>query len=151
MISRLYQIGTLSLTLFTLSSVHAAVNIVECEDEDGNRSFQKVCPAGSSIVSEKKINIRGGSAPSKSSDIQAIIYVVPDCDTCSEVKEFLSNRNISITEKNVKEDIKLQKELTDLAGSLKVPTTVIGDETLSGYVRKDFINALKTVGYKESD
>ncbi len=150
MVSKLYQVSFLILTLFCFTSVQAAVKIVECEDEEGNRSFQKVCPTGSTIVSEKKVSTGVSSdTSSKAVNIQATIYLVPDCDACDEVKEFLSTRNISITEKNVKDDIELQAELSKLAGALKVPTTIIGEEILSGYSRNSFMEALKTAGYIE--
>jgi len=137
-------------SIYSINSF-AAVKIVECEDELGNRSYQKSCPPGYTQLSEKKINTRNNSDNSKnqSTDIKATLYVIPDCEACDEIKEFLNNRKISFTEKNVNENIELQKELTDLTGSLKVPTTIIGDEILTGYSRSKFLNALKEMGYKE--
>lgn len=131
----------------------AAVKIVECVDESGNRSYQKTCPPGYNQIGEKKINTgnNSGDSKNKNTDIKATLYVIPDCEACDEIKEFLNNRKISFTEKNVNEDIELQKELTDLTGSLKVPTTIIGDEILTGYSRSKFLNALKEVGYKDSN
>lgn len=151
--------GKLTSYLFvlfaSLYSIHAfaAVKIVECEDEAGNRSFQTTCPPGHTQLSEKKIKTGSDTdkAKSKASNINATLYVIPDCEACDEIKEFLDNRNISYTEKNVNEDIELQKELTDLTGSLKVPTTVIGDEVLTGYSRSKFMDLLKKAGYEESD
>lgn len=142
----------LFVSLFSINCF-AAVKIVECEDENGNRSYQKTCPPGYTQLSEKKIKTGSDSSNSKSSasNINAILYVIPECEACDEIKEFLNNRNISYTEKNVNEDIDLQKELTDLTGSLKVPTTVIGDEILTGYSRSKFMDVLEKAGYEESD
>jgi len=138
---------TATIIIFSLQGF-AAVNIVECEDKEGNRSFQKTCPPGSTMVGKKKISTGGGlDSSSKSGNIQVILYLVPDCDVCDEVKEFLNVRNISITEKNVKDDIELQNELNELVGALKVPTTVIGDEIVSGYNRNSFKSALEAAGY----
>ena len=133
------------------SNNFAVVKIVECEDENGNRSFQKTCPPGTTLVGEKKLRTGspGSGTENSNVDIQATIYLVPDCDACDEVKEFLNGRDISITEKNVKDNIELQDELNKLVGALKVPTTVIGDEILSGYSRQTFMEALKAAGYKE--
>lgn len=141
------------LFLFTTLISFAAVKIVECEDEQGNRSFQKTCPPGFTIVGEKSFKTGTGSNENKSTSapisINATLYMIPVCDTCNEVKEFLSSRGVSITEKNVSDDVELQKELTDLSGSLKVPTTVIGKEILTGYNRGEFQSVLKAAGYIE--
>jgi glutaredoxin len=141
------------LTLsFTTFNIIAAVNIVECEDEQGNRSFQKICPPESTQVGEKKLNT-GASLDNnnRNINIQAILYMIPDCEACDEIREFLGTRNISITEKNVNDNIELQNELTELTGALKVPTTVIGDEVLTGYSRSKFLSLLEAVGYKDDD
>ena len=139
-----------AIVLFSTNLI-AAVNIVECEDPQGNRSFQKNCPPGSTQLGEKKIKTGSDSSEKKSSNIniQATLYLIPDCEACEEIKEFLGNRNISITEKNVNDNIELQNELTELTGALKVPTTIIGDEVLTGYSRSKFISALEAAGFKE--
>jgi glutaredoxin len=144
----------ISLCFFTASlNLLAAVKIVECEDEQGNRSFQKTCPPDTSMVGEKKINTGLGSSKNKEKsnnvNIQATLYSVTECDACEEVKDFLSSKGISITEKDVSVDVDLQKELTDLSGALKVPTTVIGKEILTGYNRNEFIRILKEAGHSE--
>jgi glutaredoxin len=141
----------LTTILFIISSQgFAAVDIVECEDVEGNRSFQKVCPPGSSQIGKKKIATgTGAKEESKGANIEAILYSIPDCEACDEIREFLGNRNISITEKDVNDNIELQTELTELTGALKVPTTVIGEEVLTGYSRSKFLNVLKAAGYEE--
>ena len=144
----------LILIFFSLSSINAfaAVKVVECEDEQGDRSFQKVCPPGTTQVGEKKLKTSArANEENQNTDITATLYLIPDCEACDEIKEFLGARNISFTEKDVNEDIELQNELTNLTGSLKVPTTVIGDEVLTGYSRSKFLEALDAAGYKEED
>ncbi len=140
-----------TLLLFSINTnLYAAVKIVECEDEQGNRSFQKTCPPGSTQLSEKKFKT-SSSTTSNKTDIQATLYLIPDCESCEEVIEFLNARNIAVTEKDVSEDIELQNELTEISGSLKVPTTLIGDEILTGYSRSSFLEALAAAGFKEDD
>ncbi len=138
--------------LTTTFNSYAAVKIVECEDEQGNRSFEKKCPPGATIIGEKKLSTGVDSSENKSNNsvsIQATLYRVAECDTCEEVKEFLSGKGVSVTEKDVGTDVELQKELTDLSGALKVPTTVIGDKILTGYNRGEFINTLKEAGFSK--
>ncbi len=139
----------LTLTFTSLNAI-AAVKIVECEDAEGNRSFQKACPPDSTQVGEKSLKTGPNSTESSSNkDITATLYMVPDCEACDEIREFLGARKIPITEKDANESIEIQKELTELTGALKVPTTIIGEEVLTGYSRANFISALEAAGYKE--
>lgn len=142
--------NTLLFILFVSATMYvgAAVKVVECEDETGARSFYKTCPPGTTRVGSKKLRTGVGDGATDNSDnLSAVLYLVPNCDTCEQVKEFLNIRNISVTEKNANEDLEIQNELTELTGGLKVPTTVIGDQVLSGYNRQDFLTALKAIGY----
>lgn len=131
------------LTMFCVPGV-VAVSIVECEDPQGERSFHKKCPPGTIKVSVKKVSL-GKSSDSKNgiANIKAVLYSVPNCDTCDEVKEFLQARNISFEEKDVGQDVDLQKELSDLVGALKVPTVVLGGEPITGYNRTKMLSVLE--------
>ncbi|MCZ6804358.1 MAG: glutaredoxin family protein [Proteobacteria bacterium] len=132
--------------------VAAAINVFECEDATGNRSFYKICPPGSIIVDEYKLTTGVGNPESFSNtSINATLYTVPDCDTYDEVREFLQNRKITITEKNVAGDLNNQNELTELTGSLKVPTVIIGDQTVVAYNRAELKAALDANGYTEKE
>ncbi len=153
-----------SLTIVTLSLMSfqsaAAVKVVECEDEQGNRTFQSACPPGSIMVDEKKIPT-GDTAPAPakgksagaagSANISATLYFIPECNPCDEVREFFQLRKISLTEKNVNESREVQKELKELRGSLKVPATVIGEKVVTGYNRSELMAALEAAGYKEKE
>jgi glutaredoxin len=141
----------LMLTLFFITSNSiAAVKIVECEDDQGNHSFQKVCPPGTALVGVKKISTETKPAVAEgNTEIVATIYTIPECEVCDQVKEFLQSRQISIKEKNANESTEIQKELSDLIGSLSVPTTIIGDTTISGHKRLELKAALQKAGYIE--
>lgn len=117
--------------------VCAAVNIVECEDKKGERSFHKNCPPGMTEVGSKKLNIggAGGQKGDGLASLKVTLYAIPDCELCEEVREFLQAKDISFEEKNANENIEIQKELTDLAGALRVPTTIIDGEVVTGYKR----------------
>lgn len=141
----------LSLLLMASLNVMAAVKIVECQDEEGGRSFHKTCPPGTTQVSAKRFSTGSSADDERKVNIQATLYRIPDCDSCDEVKEFLSARNIPMDEKDVSDDLELQNELTDLTGNLQVPTTIIGDEILTGYSRSEFQDALEKAGYQEEE
>ena len=137
--------------LFYLSSTSAwGVTVLECEDNQGNRTFEDRCPPGSYPVNKKQYSV---STPEQGkAALSAILYRVPECDTCDQVKEFLELRHISITEKNVNDDVKLQEELKEkTGGELRVPVLVLGDKVLRGYNRTELIQALADAGYTSEE
>ena len=127
-----------------------AVKVLQCVDEKGNKTYQNYCPPGSKPVGEKQYSTATGTPAPGTASLTATLYVIPDCDTCDQVKEFLSIRHIGVTEKNVSEDIKLQDELKQKnKGDLRVPVLLIGDKVLNGYNRSELLQALASAGYKE--
>ena len=61
------------------------------------------------------------------------------------MKEFLSQRGVSYTEKNITESEEWQAEL-EAMGYLAVPVTIIGERELTGFNREKLDGALKSVG-----
>jgi len=120
----------------------SAVKIVECEDEQGGKSFRTACPPGSTQVGSKKISTGSSGRDNDYSNINATLYFIPDCDTCDEVREFLNANGVSFDEKNANETVEIQEELTKISGGLSIPTTVIGAEVIVGYIRSEFEAAL---------
>ena len=151
---QLQLLGLLLLAGSFSLNVMAAVKIVQCEDEQGNKTFQKVCPPGTKQVNEMRV-LTGGSSSADTgnqgaaNNISATLYYVPDCDSCDGVREYLRDRNIPITEKNVFDDVDLQKEMKEVSGKQSVPVVVIGDKVLIGYNRTELKQALAAAGYKE--
>jgi len=140
-----------SICLFSANAF--AVKVYECEDELGNRSFEQQCPPGTTSVKEKNYSTRASSAASGQSKlVPLVLYFVPDCDVCDEVKEFLTVRNISFTGKNIKDNGALQQELKGkTAGNLRVPVLLIGDKAIAGYNRDSLASALTDAGYEIGD
>lgn len=132
---------TIILVSFSLQAF-SAVKVVECEDAQGGKSFQKSCPPGSTQVGSKKISTGSSGSDSDNSNIKATLYFIPDCDTCDEVREFLNTNGVSFEEKNANETVEIQEELTKISGGLKIPTTIIGTEVVVGYRRSEFEDAL---------
>lgn len=130
----------------------AATKIVECEDAQGHKAFYRTCPPGTTQVGQKRIATGTpdtGEAGDGSPSISATLYSVPECESCDGVREYLQDRNISITEKNVFDNIELQTEMKDLTGKESVPVTVIGETVLIGYNRTELKQALAAAGYEE--
>lgn len=132
------------------TQVVAAVKVVECKDEQGNRSFSQTCLPGHSVIGEKKISTGTGEPKEvDAKDITATIYLVPECAACDEAKEFLNVLGITLNVINVTDDIKYQNIVKELAGELRVPVTVIGDNVIQGYNRNKFESAMKDAGLQQ--
>ncbi len=61
------------------------------------------------------------------------------------MKEFLSQRGVSYTEKNITENPEWETELEAL-GYMAVPVTLIGERQLLGFKRDELEDALQAVG-----
>lgn len=128
-----------------------AVSIVECEDQEGNRSFQKSCPPGYTELNRKRFYVKGAPgdratgepATALGAGQSATLYMIPACDTCEEAREFLEANGVSVTEIDVSSDSAVQAEFAALAGELKVPVTVIDGKLIRGYSRAEFRAALE--------
>jgi len=134
--------------LAVLSSPAQAVSIHKCEDDQGNITYQDRCPPGTSSVGEKQYHVKSGDSESRSSSGPLTLYVVPDCDSCKQVEEFLAVRGIQVSEKNVNDNVDLQNELKEAAGDLRVPALVVNDDVIVGYDRNALLNALSKAGYQ---
>ena len=122
---------------FLCNPITLAVDIVLCEDNEGNQSYQKVCPPDTQLVEKKKISV--GKDTSKEvnlSKLNVVLYTIPECTTCEEVGIYLKSRDVPFSEVDVSKDVKLQQELTKKTGKLSVPVTVIGKDIISGYNRE---------------
>jgi len=130
----------------------AAVTIVECEDSLGERSFQASCPPDSTQVNTRVIHTGSNSEVSTDNpSINATLYVVPECDPCEDVREFLQTRNVTVTVKDVSFEQAMQEELQALTGTLRAPVVVIGETIISGYKRSDLLAALVAAGYTTAE
>lgn len=140
----------LALISFTLPAW--AVDIYQCQDSQGHRTFEAHCPPGTKPVSQKNYRTGEPKTPAENNgnnqSLSGVLYVVPDCSSCDQVKDFLKLRHISYTEKNVKNDVKLQAELKKISGELRVPTLVIGKQVVTGSSRDELLKALAKAGYK---
>ncbi len=80
----------------------------------------------------------------------AQLYTTSECGSpCDRVRQYLTERNISITEKNATDDWDVQNEIKQLTGELKVPIAKIGDNTVTGYNEAALGMALSAAGYSE--
>jgi len=137
--------------------VFSAVDIVICEDAEGNQTFEKACSPGTSLVGEKKISVgKNSSGTFDLSKLNVLLFTIPGCETCENVAIYLKSRDIPFSEIDVSEDPKKQQLLTKLSGKLSVPVTVIGlkrkenalfdtEEVIYGYDREKIGNILDRI------
>ncbi len=128
-----------------LTQVRAAT-VVQCEDENGNKSYQAYCPPGSKEVGQKTYSVDEYEAPEGPQE-PLILYVTPNCDTCNQVKEFLAFRKLPVEERDVDNNAALQQELKEKSGELRVPVLMVGDTALAGFNRDALLSALAGAGY----
>jgi glutaredoxin len=133
---------------YIVSSNALAVKVYECEDELGNRTFQAQCSPGSTPVSEKSYSTGRGSNSDDNELASIVLYRVADCIVCDQVKDFVTDNKLTLTEKDVENDFDLQQELKNKnGGQLRVPILLIGDKVLSGYKPDELFSALTNAGY----
>jgi glutaredoxin-like protein NrdH len=60
-----------------------------------------------------------------------VLYTQPGCAGCAREKKWLSSKGVPFTEKDIREDERALRELTEL-GSRGTPTTVVGGEVVMG-------------------
>lgn len=138
----------LILSLAVYASPAFAVNIYQCKDAQGNLSYQDHCPPGTTTLNEKQYSTATSDAGSTQSNTSPLtLYVVPNCDSCKQVEDFLAARGIAVSEKDVNKSIDLQNELRKAAGQLRVPALMVGDKALIGYNRSELLDALSKAGY----
>lgn len=140
----------LAILLFITIPLQAAVSIVECEDADGERTFQATCSPGTTQVNKREILTgpsTGGAVNSGDTVVKATLYSVPECVVCGDVREFLESRKVVVNEKDASNEQLIQEELKALTGVLRVPVIVIGDTVISGYQRDQLTAALMAAGY----
>jgi len=137
----------LLLALTACVSPALAVDIHKCKDNQGNITYERHCPPGTTSVEAKHYATGTSGAGSSRASGPLTLYVVPDCDSCKQVEDFLAARGISVDEKNVNDDIDLQNELKEAAGDLRVPALKVGDDVIVGYNRTAMLNALSKAGF----
>lgn len=135
---------TLLILLLPIASNIYAVKIYECEDEQGQKTFEAHCPPGTTLLQEKNF-----AGQRKQAVVIPIVYIIPDCPACAAVSKFFQSHNISIEQKNIKDNIELQNALKQKTGNLKVPTVIIGETIITDYDEDRLTSALTEAGFPE--
>ena len=128
-------------------------------DEQGNVTYQDTPPPGNVQYEESVVDPAPTPLPEgtgRQIEEAALgnpvsLYTVPQCDTCDLVRIFLERHSIPFAEKDVRNNLETQAELEQAAGSLTVPTLIVGDRVLDGYSSNAIRSALLDAGFPMDD
>jgi glutaredoxin 3 len=63
------------------------------------------------------------------------VYTTPTCGYCRHLKNYLEQRGVEYTERDVSVDRAAAEEMVQRSGQMGVPVTVIGDQAVVGFDR----------------
>ncbi len=140
-------------------SVGNAATLYKWIDADGNVVYQDTPPPENVEFEESVVDAPGlpiTEDTGKKIEEAALatpvsLYTVPICDSCDLVRLFLERNSIPFAEKDVRNNPDTQSELEQLAGSLSVPTLMIGNTILDGFSRRAITSALQEAGFPISE
>lgn len=140
--------------LVWLSPVEAG-KLYKWVDRDGNVSYHDQLPPEGSPYHVEEKSIYTGEKPKKKTDSNAkvaekfpvVLYIATKCDSCDLARAYLDKRKVPYTEKQVEGDLKVQEELKKKIGSLSVPTILIGEKVMKGYLESLLEGELDAAGY----
>lgn len=128
----------------------SAAKLYKWVDKDGNVSYQdRPPPAGATAVEEKALRTRAGEDQA-AEKVAVVLYVTPKCSSCDLARAYLQKRKVPFTEKNVESERALQDELKTKSGGLAVPTILVGDKVMRGYLESLLEGELDQAGYPKA-
>lgn len=71
------------------------------------------------------------------------VYSTPTCAFCHTLKEYLRDKKVKFTEKDITQDAEAQKWVLDHTGQLAVPVTDIDNNVVIGFDRPTIESLLK--------
>lgn len=146
----------LAALVVCLPAAHAQ-KLYKWVDRDGNVSYHDRPPSDASKyhVEEKRVR---GSSNERNDELEAIagkfpvlLYSTPRCSACDLARVYLGKRKVPFTEKNVGDDRAVQEELIKRTGQLTVPTIVVGERVMNGYMETLLGGELDQAGYPKID
>lgn len=66
---------------------------------------------------------------------QATVYSTPTCPYCRQVKDYLVEKGVTVTDLNVASDLEARNSMVQKSGQLGVPVVEIGDQIVIGFNR----------------
>ncbi len=152
---KIHILGLIASLCIGISLNAHAVKLYKWVDEEGNVTYQDQPPPETSDYEEKNINVQGTNLE-KDPDFAmstaavtapVVLYAVQQCESCDLMRLFLEHHKVPFTEKNVEGDPKVQDELYEMVGALRVPLLKVGDKTVDGYSRSAMAALLRSYNF----
>ncbi len=123
-------------------------------DRAGNVTYHDQPPPDNGSYRVEERILKGEKPPAKKTEEEndkprppVVVYMVPKCPSCDMARTYLQRRKVPFTEKNVEGHRVLLEELKKKAGSLSVPTILVGDKVMQGFLESLLAGELDAAGY----
>jgi glutaredoxin len=148
--------GFIGAALMCLAAAAAAAGAYKWVDENGKIHYSDAPPPDNArMVEETNVPVR--PVTDQGPDVSQIaaahpvaLYVIPDCQTCDLVREYLTRRGVPFAETNVENDPQAQAAMKERVGALAVPTIIVGEKVMKGYVESLLEGELDAAGYPKT-
>lgn len=142
------------LVFILAAAMNAQADLYKWVDKTGGVHYSDQPPPGDARKVEKKkldTNVIEGQENfllREATRKNPVTLYVLDCgEVCNKAKELLTKRGIPFTQKNPEASAIDAAALKKLIGSLEVPTMVVGENNLKGYLESSWNAALTSAGY----
>lgn len=141
-------VGALAAT-----GVHAG-KLYKWVDANGKVSYQdKPPPEDNGKIERKELSQEKSAQPEGLDElaerVPVVLYAIPKCASCDMARNYLKTRGVPFADKDASSDTAAQAELRKRAGSLSVPTIVIGDKVITEYSQAWLESELNQAGYPQ--
>jgi len=142
--------------LICTATVAMAAGAYKWVDADGKVHYSDAPPPdGARMVEETNVPVRpstkaGPDVASIAAAHPVTLYVISDCQTCDLARQYLKRRGVPFAETNVENDPEAQAAMKQRVGALAVPTIIVGEKVMKGYVESLLEGELDAAGYPKA-
>lgn len=122
-------------------------------DREGNVTYNDQPPPDNGKYKVEERILKGEKAPAKKVEENdkplppVVMYMIPKCLSCDMARAYFQRRKVPFTEKNVEGNRLLIEELKKKTGTLSVPTILVGDKVMQGFLESLLAGELDAAGY----
>jgi glutaredoxin-like YruB-family protein len=91
---------------------------------------------------ERNMDTEAAAGKPETTFPKVTVYTSNDCRWCGRAKEYLSERGVPYTEKNVEDDESVAMEALSLAGRRATPIIAVGTTVIVGFKQQELDEAL---------
>jgi glutaredoxin len=140
------QFALVVAALLAATGAAEAAKLYKYVDKDGRVTYQATPPAGY-LAEEKELVGDKLAAPADTAKVPVVLYVAPKCASCDMAQAYLDKRRVPYTLKNAESDPVVQGELKTRSGGMSVPTIIVGEKVMRGYMESLLEGELDAAGF----